>query len=465
MDKYLCNCRYFWCCYQLPDRYRYCNLYPAIVDRGQEVVFYGTPGISEYLTINTVPIRGMHVCNNILYVVAGPYLYKVDTFDIVTYLGTGFLTALGSVIMCDNGVEVMITDGAHGYVYNIAANTFNVIGDIDFVAPGSCTFLDGSILVNQVGTSNVYASDPYDASSWDGLNYGVAQLASGLTKRLYAQYGNLYVFNEHTTEVWYNTGSAGFPFAPNIGMTINAGIAAPFSVAATGDVGGTLLWLAATREGQGFVIRVDGGAPTTVTSPEIEKLWSDYPVISDAIAYGFRMEGHSFYVLSFPTADKTWVYDLTTQAWHEWSTGITGGKHASEQYAYFNGKHIVSGGTSGKLYQMAMDIYTDDGEVIRRTLTMPHLGGDDRKTRYDSLELVMESGASESDYEESIIMDMSNDHGHTYGNSHDVSIGAAGEHRSRVIWRRLGCSFYRTFRVTLTAVCKVVIRYAFIKTS
>ena len=45
-----------------------------------------------------------------------------------------------------------------------------------------------------------------------------------------------------------------------------------------------------------------------------------YPMLSDAFGYCYSDGGHTFYVLTFPSGNATWVYDATTAMWHERST-------------------------------------------------------------------------------------------------------------------------------------------------
>ena len=55
------------------------------------------------------------------------------------------------------------------------------------------------------------------------------------------------------------------------------------------------------------------------------------------------------------------------------------------------------------------------------------------------------------------MLEWSDDGGHTWSNEHWVSIGKIGEYKNRAIWRRLGRSRERIFRVTITDPVKRVI--------
>jgi hypothetical protein len=49
----------------------------------------------------------------------------------------------------------------------------------------------------------------------------------------------------------------------------------------------------------------------------LEYAIQSYGNITDAIGYTYQQDGHPFYVLIFPSAEATWVYDVSTQLWHE----------------------------------------------------------------------------------------------------------------------------------------------------
>ena len=78
----------------------------------------------------------------------------------------------------------------------------------------------------------------------------------------------------------------------------------------------------------------------------------------DAEAYTYTEDGHYFWVISFPTADATWVYDVTTKLWHEraWLSGGTLHRHRSRGHAYVFGKHLVGDWETGTIAQRSSSI-------------------------------------------------------------------------------------------------------------
>jgi hypothetical protein len=92
------------------------------------------------------------------------------------------------------------------------------------------------------------------------------------------------------------------------------GCAAPYSVA---KMDNGLFWLGRDRRGEGIVYRANGYSGVRISTHAVEWQIQQYADMSDAIAYTYQQDGHSFYVLVFPSANTTWVYDAATQAWHE----------------------------------------------------------------------------------------------------------------------------------------------------
>ncbi len=125
----------------------------------------------------------------------------------------------------------------------------------------------------------------------------------------------------------------------------------------------------------------------------------DYARIDDAIGFAYQDEGHIFYVLVFPTADATWVYDVATQAWHQrgWLSS-DGSLHRDRAncYASFNGDHLVGDFENGKIYRMSLDIGTDDGAPIYRERAWELADDEHKRVRVDLLEVLAITGDGET---------------------------------------------------------------------
>jgi hypothetical protein len=93
------------------------------------------------------------------------------------------------------------------------------------------------------------------------------------------------------------------------GVFIEHGCVAKHSVAKH-DL--TVFWLSKDKDGQGVVIAGKNYAAGRISTHAIEQEFSTYSRLDDAIGYTYQQGGHPFYVLSFPTANRTWVFDMAT---------------------------------------------------------------------------------------------------------------------------------------------------------
>jgi hypothetical protein len=229
-----------------------------------------------------------------------------------------------------------------------------------------------------------------------------------------------------------------------------------------------LFWLGADARGNGIVYRANGYTGQRISTHAVEWQIQQYGDISDAIAYTYQQDGHAFYVLTFPSANATWVYDVSTQAWHE-RAGFSNGqftRHRSNCQMNFNNEIIVGDYENGKLYAFDLDKYTDDTATqkwLRSWRALPSGQNNLKRTAQHSLQLDCEAGVGlvtgqGSDAE--VMLRWSDDGGHTWSNEHWRSMGKIGQTGRRVLWRRLGMTLKlrdRVYEVSGTDPVKIAI--------
>jgi hypothetical protein len=207
---------------------------------------------------------------------------------------------------------------------------------------------------------------------------------------------------------------------------------------------------------------------TTAINYQIQRL----STVSDAFGYCYTDEGHTFYVLTFPTENWTIVYDTLTQQWHERSLYISGdpftvNRHVGNTYAYFNGKHLIGDyRANGKIYHMDSDYYDDDGVNLVAFRTTKYAQDDEelRNVFFSQLQIDMETGVGAGVVAEpQAVLSWSDDGGRSWASDRVGIMGRTGEYTARVIWRRLGRSRARVFRLTISDPVKRVITGAYVK--
>lgn len=433
------------------------NLYPVLDPAGKSpIALYGTPGLTRFATTSTGAGRGMIEASGRLFVVVGWTLYEVDSAGAATALGT-LATITGPVSMASNGLVVALVDGTHGYQFTLGTNVFAQITDPDWPAATRIDYQDGYFILNRAGTGQFVITSLYDTAV-DPLDFASAEGAPDSVISLMVNHRELWLFGESSTEVWYNSGSVDFPFARLDGAFIEVGCAAPQSVA---KIDNGTIWLAKDRLGHGHVVRAQGYQPQVISTRAVEFAIQGYETISDARAYAYQQDGHAFYVLNFPTADRTWVYDVTTNLWHErmWWNG-TEHRHRGECYAFAFGRCLVLDHSLGYIYELDLDAYTDDGTSIRAVRRTQHHSAEGARIFWAQLQVDVESGVGLSTGQGSdpqMMLRWSDDGGRTWSLEQWRSMGKIGEYRSRVIWRRLGQARDRVYEVVITDPIKRVL--------
>ncbi len=417
-------------------------------------VLIGTPGLVIFANINSDRIWGMRTMGSLIYAVVGNFVYTTDVNGAGTNLGT-----IGSVsdvvMMSDNGTYVIIVkeDGA---AYYADSSSLTQITDGQFVSSSSVTVIDGYAAFTRLGLNTFHLSNLNDITLYEALDFATAEQNPDLLVAAFALKGNLWLFGTLTIEIWQNTGSGDFAFAPMRNSTISRGCAAKRSIAAEVN---TLFWLGEDR----IVYRAKGTIPERISTHAIEKAIQGYDTISDAEAFCYTQEGHKFYVLTFPTELVTWVFDISTELWHQRQSFELGRWRASS-YVFFDGKHLVGDFSTGKIYELDLDTYTENGATIQRIATSPPAFEDKARLTHDKLWIDFDSGVgltSGQGSDPQVMLRFSDD-GVTWSNEKWATLGAIGEYQTQVAWTGLGQARERIYEITITDPVKCNITGAYL---
>jgi hypothetical protein len=426
------------------------------------VALYGTPGTVRQFTLPTGPVRAGWKEGAFSWWVAGGTVYRVDAAYAVLALGT-IGTGTGEVGMCSNGQQVLIVDGVGGWIIDTATSALAAITSEGFPAGVTrATYQDGYFIVTgQPGSQSFWINQtPYIGTVWDALDFASAEGSPDNTVGLISDHRELWLFGELSAEVWMNTGSSDFPFQRSGNTFIEHGCAAAGTICKADN---TVFWLGADDRGSGIVWRASGYTPARISTHALEHAMAGY-VLSDAFAMTYQQEGHIFYVLTFPTSQATWVYDASTQAWHEraWMHPQTGelSRWRANCSVFFNGQHLVGDYESGAVYALDLDAYTDDGGPIKRIRTTATTEGLQNRLFYSSLQVDMETGVGLSvgqGQDPQLMLRYSSDGGHTWSNEKSATVGKVGEYGARAKFNRLGSGRNRVWELSFTDPCKFAI--------
>ena len=450
---------------------RMVNLFPEVVpEGGKEPAFLNrAPGLQFQQTIGTGPIRALwaHQTNGSdFYVVSGTEFYKVTGLT-ATPTKLGDVTGTGPVSIADNGTQIFLACNPDGFIYNEVTNVFAQITDPDFTGAVTVGYLDGYFVYNEPNSQKVWVTQLLDGTSVDPLDFASAEGSPDGLVGLIVDHREAWLFGTDSVEVWYDSGAADFPLQRIQGAFNEIGCVSAYTIA---KMDNGLFWLGTDARGQGIVYRANGYTGVRISTHAIEYAIAQYGNISDAIAYTYQQEGHAFYVLTFPSGNATWVYDVATQAWHEragWDTPLGQfTRHRSNCQCNFGGNIIVGDYENGNIYTLNLNVYADNGGIqkwLRSWRALPTGQNTLKRTAQHSLQLDCESGTGlitgqGSDPE--LMLRWSDDGGHTWSNEHLSKMGKIGEYYRRVFWRRLGMTLKlrdRVYEVSMTDPVKVAI--------
>ena len=494
---------------------RMVNLFPELVpEGGKEPAFLQrAPGLRLLATLGTGPVRGLWAFSNsstYSFVVSGNTLYKITTSWAATAIGT--VAGTGPVSMSDNGTQLFVAANGPSYIYNTSTNVFAQITDPDF--PGAVTvgYLDGYFVFNPPNSQQVWVTSLLDGLSVDPLDFASAEGSPDGLVALIVDHREAWLFGTNSVEVWYDAGTADFPLQRIQGAFNEIGCAAAYSVARL-DNG--LFWLGADARGRGIVYRANGYNGQRISTHAVEWHIQQYGNLSDAIGYTYQQDGHAFYVLIFPSANTTWVYDVATQAWHEragWHNGEFT-RHRSNCQMSFNNEIVVGDYQNGNIYAFDLDVYADNGQIqrwLRSWRAIPTGQNTLLRTTHHSLQLDCETGVGLNEPPNSVdlfdseyvvgyllteggdflltedgeyiavtqsnlitmiprvMLRWSDDGGHNWSNEHWTSIGQIGQYGKRAFWRRLGMTLKirdRVYEVSGTDPVKIAIMGAELRAS
>jgi hypothetical protein len=393
-------------------------------------------GIRTWATIGAGPIRGMIAALESLFVVSGTKLYEVDSGGIGTELGD--VGAVASIDMERNTDSVVVVNTPNAFYWDGSA--FGQITDSDFTSRGASQveFADNFLLFLEPVSGRFFCADLGSATSFDALNFATAESTPDNLVGMKVDHRQVVLLGTESVEIWENTGASGFPFERVINGFVEIGCFNGNSVA---KVDNSIMWLANDYT----VRRLDGVTPVRISNHGVEASIQN-ATISTARAFSYSKGGHLFYVLSFN--EVTWIYDATTQKWHERQTyGFdrwTAGAHASV-YGY----ELVGSTENGQIGILDKSTYTEWGGTLRAQWVYQPIYAENRLAFHDRLEIVCKTGVGTTTgqgQDPQLMLDYSDDGGLTWNSLPNKSLGPLGQYRKHVEWRGLGSAAQRVYR-------------------
>lgn len=398
-----------------------------------EYILETFPGLKAFATGSGAD-RGMFVHRGVLYKVTGTTLYSVNSAGASTTLGT--IAGLSRCIFDGLATSVIITTG--GSVYEWDGSTMTLGTDVDFETPNAVTVLNNQALYDG-DDGRFCSSDVGDALAINSLNYASAESNSDILLRPYAFQQIVYMMGANTIEPWWNSGSGNPPFDRTEGGMIQVGLGALYSVDKTDKV---IYFLGDDLD----IYRMSAnGIENGFTPQPLLREITKFTTTDDAIGWCMNYQGQNFYVLKFPTENRTFCYPEGGQ-WFELSSsaydaGAVAGRYRGNSYAFAYGKHLIAD-EDGNILELDDETYTDSGDTIKRVRDLSPIHGGlvqqpGKGIELSSFRLIMETGigvVSGQGADPKIMLSFSTDGGRTYSTEQWGDVGSLGDYLTEVVW-------------------------------
>ena len=363
----------------------------CIVEQGMsESLFYAykRPGVKLLTGVGAGVGRGCYFWNFNYYFVVGTSIYRAVTSAVPSYHLIGTVSGVGkySFTACLGATPLLfLTNGAHAYTIDksdtLTEVTSAITGQSGFVGPPwvpSTVNIDGYITIADTA-SNIWTSTLNTPGTWPG-NVGIAQIEPDIPIALFKQISYLLCIKQFYTEVFYDAAAVPWPYGRVDGAKMNYGCIDGRTVC---DVGGDVMWVSQTREGEVDVIIVSTLKATPVGTPSITRLLANADYTGNVYSWAVKIEGHRLYGVTITNSNLTLVYDITSRLWYQW-TNPNGNyfPYAAATIGTTN-KVIFQGETDGNLYYLDINTYTDNGSVFPVDIYTPNFDGGTR--RYKAL--------------------------------------------------------------------------------
>jgi hypothetical protein len=426
-----------------------------------QIAMWGTPGKKLFASLTgEVSVPSVYTVNGRSFA-AGANFWELTQAGPINRGSLGFPPLSPSQIT-GNQTQLAILNNGNLYVFTLATNVLTPVDMSQFNGPIlQIGFADGYILAALQNSNTFQQSNLEDATTWQGLNISTISLFPDNITSMICDHREVWFFSAKKTAVYYNAG-AGFPvFIPIQGAFLEVGAGAAF---ATVQMDNSVFWLSQDERGSMVAFRANGYAGERKSTHAEELAWQMYgtPYGADAVGYSYQENGHTFWVISFPSANTTWAYDVASGYWHKRASwDQTRGAYNRDRsccHTFNFGMHLVGDPLSGNVYQMSSELYTDNGNIIRGYRRTSTQSDNNKWIYFDSFELDMEVGLPPSSpltggdgqaRPPQIMLRWSDNAGKTWSNEYILSVGDVGTYK-RVIKRRLGRARKRVWEVSWT---------------
>jgi len=373
------------------------------------------------------------------------------------------ITALWQYL--NDGISVSFRN-TYGHTINDSWTIQTTI-DSAFYSPLIPCSIHGIGVYPRPNTNRFYFSSINDFDEVNALDYydvdGIIIAALNVNDEIY------FICRDNIL-VWCYTGNSDNLFVQRSSMVINYGSESPYTIKKAAN--NVVFMLSRNAEGGRVVVRISNYEASIISDEPLNEELRSYTEIDDAFAEVIERNGHIFYMLTFPTIDKTWVFDSGTNSWHQWASTFNNeppnelptrqGRFRGNCHIAVNGQNIFGDSITGKLFIMSELSNLDYDQQIWRERTTQHLSDKNLFLSINWLQIDVQAGVAKQETQKNnptIMLNISRDGGETWGNEMILSIGKTGKYKNRCKTPPLGTARVFTFKIRSTdPVYNVIIK-------
>lgn len=425
---------------------------PEPDDARSTLALFGCAGLTSLVEFDThFTVYGIQKMGIYLYAVVGNVLYQINDALVATAKGT-LGTSPNKVRLSSNGDQLTIlTSVGSAWTYTASTDTFAQITDGDYQLASDVTFIDSYTVFSKQGSDQFFYSNQNDSTTYDALDFQTAEWEPDKLVGIRKVAGELWAFGENTIEIYQNTGGE-LLFGRINGASMNIGCLVRDSISI---IDNTVFWLGDDR----FIYAAAGYQYKKISTYPIDQEIEGYTIndLEQAISFSYEWQGHKFYVLTFPSKNRTFQFDITTGLWSERESTEGSANNIirwrANCFETFGRYRVVGDYKTGILYYLDDTTQNEGSErTFADIVTSPLFNGFIRTT-ISALYIDAETGVGTLSGEGSnpkISIWISNDGGRTYGNEIVRELGIRGAYRQIVKLAPIGNADNYTFKIRIS---------------
>lgn len=427
-------------------------------------VLLGTPGKKFFASLGGSPVR-------FLYATGKGRCFAVTRNKLYELFFNGTFTERGSLVsfdgptpMADNEEQLIIVDGIKGYIFNLLTSAFATITSDSFPnGTKTVSYMDGAFFCPVPNTGFFRYSGVQDGFSWNTLDEASAEAQPDPLQAIVPVQGALWALGTKTKQVFSFTGDGSNPYGAVPGSASSTGCLSPFSPVVVGE---KVFFLGASGLGSPGVFVSNGYGVERVSTPAIDTDIATWTDSGTATALGYEQAGHPYYEISSRSGNTSHVFDVSSGLWQTRQSRepVSGqmGRDIAEWHAYVFGKNLVGDYRTGKIYELSLNDFREDGNFIIRERTGGNLSKNGKRIFLNRFGLSVQSGVGagdtcDSDADPQAMLQVSYDGGKTWGVERWRSMGKVGQYKRQLEWMRLGWGYDIVVRVRISAGVQVAI--------